>query len=529
MNKRIAGGLFATALIVLGATGCGASKSAGPAASGSSNADAAYDTNATLRVAQTALPTPFDPTKGTSQTLDFGWWSPVYDRLIELKADGSLGPMLATSWTLSADKRNLDVKLRTDVTFQDGTPFNADAVVANITRNMAATGTLAGNGLANVASVTKVSDSEVNFATKADGTILPYTLAASIQCGAMVSPKALANPATLATSPVGTGPYKVTSIGQTSVTYQRVDNYWNKELLKTAPKTIEMTAIVDDNAKLNALKSGQVDVMAISGVLENPAQVAKSNDLKLITFNQSSRTLTAYANLNRAPLSNPVVRQALSMAIDRDAIASLLGTDACLPSLQPFGPGTVGYDPALKDKVKGYYNPAKAKQMLADAGATNANLKILAQQNQLSQQVSTVLQAQLKQAGVNVTIETQPSGTAAVSWRAGGFDFFVTDASGAPDPSFVLDQNYVALNALSPPNAVKQLAEAARYTPLGSNERNQAYQKVSGYLVDNPTNLIICSRPPQYLSRSNVGGVEKEPLGPLSVIMDARNMGILKK
>lgn len=531
MKTRIAAGFVAASVVLgsLSACGGGSSGNTNSSDNSPSGTSGQYDTSATLRVSQVASPPKFDPIAGTSPTVDFAYWSPVYDRLIELKADGTLAPMLATSWQLGSDKLSLDVKLRTGVTFSDGAPFNADAVTANINRYLKADGSLSQTALSNVSGITKISDDEVKFTTKSDATMLPYTLAFSIEGAAMVSPKALQNPASLVTDPVGSGPYKVASVGQSSVTYQRVDNYWDKDLLKTAPKTIQMTGIPDDNARLNALESGQQDVMAIASTIPNVESVAQSNNLKLTVFDKTARNVLMWVNIKHAPLDNPTVRQALSMAIDRSAIQGLLGADACTPSLQPFGKGSTGYDPSLDSKLNGYYNPTKAKQMLQAAGATNLTLKLITNQSQVANQASVALQAALKEVGVKVNIDQQPSNATAGLWHSGSYDVYVAYNNGAPDPEIMLNEEYLGRNSPGgAPDALKQLVAEAGAQPIGSAERNEGFQKVGAYLADNPTNIVVCSFPPRYLSRANVGGVDQDALGAVQALIDTRHLGILK-
>ena len=209
------------------------------------------DASATLTLASSTLPTQWDPHAATSDAVGYQYLSPVYDQLLVFDNKLNIKPSLAESYTLSPDNKTLTLKLRKDVTFHDGSPFNAAAVVANFdytkAKNNALTATLI--AAASGWTATDASTVTVNFTTS--GADWPLNLAFKIALGGMVSPAALANPATLATTPAGSGPYKLTAQAQDRATYEKVTNYWNKDALAKLPKTLIGVGIADEQRRVS--------------------------------------------------------------------------------------------------------------------------------------------------------------------------------------------------------------------------------------------------------------------------------------
>jgi peptide/nickel transport system substrate-binding protein len=128
-----------------------------PGTDGPGGADpAAFDRDAELTFATVAVPSGIDPHKeahGGERVATFQ----VYDRLTQVGPQLELEPMLATDWSYAPDGLSLTMTLRDDVTFQDGTPFNADAVVANIQRAKTIEGGTTADELEEVESVEALS------------------------------------------------------------------------------------------------------------------------------------------------------------------------------------------------------------------------------------------------------------------------------------------------------------------------------------------------------------------------------------
>jgi len=504
------------------------------AASSVARAAQTPDPNATLRVSASITPSQWDPHSGSSDAVDYSFMGPVYDRLLELKGDLTFGPMLATSYKLSPDKLSLTLKLRTDVTFPDGTPFDAAAVVANINYAKGKNNSLIASSLATITNVIAVDPSTVRFDFSVDATNFPLLLAKTIGISGMVSPKALLDPATLKTTPAGSGPYKLASQTQDRAIYEKVSSYWDPKLLKRLPQHVEIIGIADDNARVSALQSGQLDAVALQGPLANIATVVDGKNIKSYTALQSNRLLQVQYNFKNPALAMPDVRKALSMATDDLSLAKTICQGTCIASSQPFTKGGFGYNSKVK-VIK--YNPVAAKALLAKAGFPNGfNFNMEMANIPLFVNLATAIQAEWAQIGVKVTVVPVLSSTVGTEWRSGKYDGFLLATNANPDGSPIISTFFAPNTPLSGAfqpfggdPQVTTLESKASLLPLGSKQRNAAYQEIAAYLGANPASTIIAIWPPQYLYKTSVTGVSNTSFSKLTTVWDVRPLSVTKK
>ena len=323
-----------------------------------------------LTIGSLQEPSSWDPAQANEGHLAPIYQS-VYDTLIKRDPDGELSPMLATGWTLADDGLSLELDLRTDVTFSDGTAFDAEAVKANIEHFQTANGPLQSN-LGNVEVVEVVDEDTVNLVLNSPDPDLPTNL--SNAGGYMASPATIGNP-DLALMPVGSGPYVLdpsgTVVGST-ISLVRNEDYWGEQLPFDA---VEFKILTDETARLNALTSGQVDVAALNRAAS--ALQAKSAGLNapepystgwsgILFFDRDGALLPELADVR--------VREALALAIDSEALVAVGWEGLGAPTSQIFGPDTEGFDEAFEDAYA--YDPKRAKKLLAEAGAENLELTL---------------------------------------------------------------------------------------------------------------------------------------------------------
>ena len=247
-------------------------------------------------------------------------------------------------------------------------------------------------------------------------------------------------------SPIGTGPYKFSE--WKSGEYIRVvknDNYWRGS---DYPKMDEIvfSFIPDDNTRLNALKTGQYDIgeilpLQVKDMEGNPngkVDLIDSNVFLHLDLNvNSDRTKMLFGDVN--------VRKAIYHAIDRQAIAEQLMEGTVTVVNSPLNPNSVW---ANKDVVNYNYDVALAKQMLADAGWVPGSDGILTKDgqrfsftmlNRAGKQdriaIAQVIQAQLKDVGIEVQFETLESAAWTNQWRTGVWDAMVSGWFLSADPS----------------------------------------------------------------------------------------------
>ncbi|WP_216851363.1 ABC transporter substrate-binding protein [Acidisphaera sp. L21] len=331
----------------------------------------------TLRVGMTlaSLPTQNgSPDQGTEGIRFMGYT--LYDALIDWdlsRADRSSGltPGLATSWTVDPqDRTKWTFKLRQGVTFQDGSPFNADAVIWNMDKvlNKAAPQYDVSQvaqvvwRLPSIAGYRKIDDQTVEISTTGADATLPYQMTAVLMASPARWQAAGKDWAEFGKHPVGTGPWMLDQYSpREQATLLRNAGYWDKARVPKCDRLV-LRPVPDANTRTAALLSGQLDW------IESPAP----DTLDRIRAG-GGKVLTGVMphlwpfTLNRtpgSPLNDIRVRKALNLAIDRPGLVELLGGLA-----QP-ATGVVAEDnpwygnPSFHIK----YDPAEAKRLLTEAG-----------------------------------------------------------------------------------------------------------------------------------------------------------------
>jgi len=455
-----------------------------------------------LRWGSSSQPTSLDPRK--SATFDPIFLTEVYDSLIRRTADGSFEPALATEWTLSDDATSLDLVLREGVKFQDGADFDAEAVKANIEASQEA-GLTTSTSLSVVEEVEVVDDLHaVLHFTQPSGQIVGVLAG---EAGMMISPDALDNE-DLATKPVGTGPFKVSTYNQSTLVYDKWDGYWDADAI--ALDRIEMTFLLDEEARLRALTSGQVDATPIRS---NQKAEAESADLEL-TSGQAAFVYGVMLNTSRSELGNPLVRQALVHAIDRQAINEAFFDNDCDPLVQPYPSSHWAHVDGLEDSPSGAYDPDEARSLLAEAGlADGFDMEMFMGTAPTFQSVAQAIQAQLKEVGINVKLTAMENTALATARREGEFETsFASIQSGRPDPSQFVKDWYVEGGAYNPGGySLDGIDELVSQTEASADDAERAgpmHEIVETVLADGPPMVPVCSALVVWAHSKAVKGLE---------------------
>jgi peptide/nickel transport system substrate-binding protein len=295
----------------------------------------------------------------------------VYDTLIKREPNGDLSPMLATEWTTSEDGLSLELELRDDVTFTDGSPFDAEAVKANIEHFKTANGPMLGN-LSNVTGAEVVDADTVILRLDSPDPDLPQNL--SNASGYMGSPAALGSPE-IAAAPVGTGPYVLdasSSVVGSTYKLTRNDDYWGDPLPFDA---VEFRILADETARLNALSSGEVDFASLNRAA-SAVQAAGSglNQPDPFSVNWGGILFFDRDGQLQPELADVRVREALAIAIDAEALVEVGWEGLGQPTAQVFGPDTEAYDESLDSAYA--YDPDRAEELLAEAGASDLEITL---------------------------------------------------------------------------------------------------------------------------------------------------------
>ena len=263
----------------------------------------------------------------------YGW---IYEGLVRQDADGSVVPWLARCWETNEADSEVTFYLHEGITFHDGTPFNAAAVVANVEFIKTAgppqvIPPVAGQ-LGIVDTVEAIDEHIVRFNLAGPGEIL--LLSGLIRnSGLIVSPAALGD---AAASPIGTGPYMWSSANPdfTQVDLAAYPNYWQPGLVGL--ETVRLEAFIDQVARLDAFNAGQYD-----------AAVVRLNDLDLVVVGDTSSNFTVRIGFVVADwtgeqipqLANREVRCAMAQALNRQGIAAQLNDPDSVNNQFATGPG----------------------------------------------------------------------------------------------------------------------------------------------------------------------------------------------
>ncbi len=396
----------------------------------------------TLRFGYSTGTTSFDPARSATGG-DRVFLFPVYDRLIRLTNASEPLPMLATKWEFNNNGAGLVLTLRSGVGFQDGTPFNAESVKANLDRSRTLPESTQRAALRAITDVRTLDASRVEIRCNIGCGGLLQTLGDT--AGMMVSPKAFSNP-DLGTKPVGAGPYTLTEYrpGARAV-YAPVKGYYDPSNQTLAG--IEISVLNDDATRLNALRSGQLDMTFLRPYQVDEAKAARLN----VVGSNGSIWYYMGMNMNRGKFSDVRVRQALNHAVDKKGITESLLKGYCTPSDQPFREGVLGFAKQTP-KIVYSYDPAKAKQLLAEAGlpsgfefdAVVINLPFFVQ-------IAEAIQAQLSQIGVRMNLQAAPIPQAISTYFAkSGVDAFIGVNLGQSDPSAMVANLYLKEGFFNP-------------------------------------------------------------------------------
>ena len=405
----------------------------------------------------------------------------VYDGLLRPAPNGKdVEPHLATEWEYNEDKTVLTMKLRDDVTFTDGTKFTAEVAAQNLLRFRDGT------------SPQKSKISDLADATAKDATTLEiklkqanpaFLIYLAQAAGLMESPAAFEKP-DVKTNPVGSGPY-ILNTGQTvvgtSYKFDKNPNYWNAESAKYDSLTVKV--FTDSTSLLNALRGKQLDAATIQDVSIAP-QVEGAG----FTTHGQNLNFAGFIIFDRAGKSNPAlgnvkVRQAINHAVDTAAMMKVVALDRGIPTRQVFREESPAYDEKHNERYP--FDPAKAKQLLAEAGYPDGFELAIPTSPGFPKQMWPLLQQQLGDVGIKVSFtDVGQNLIADLQGQKYGLSYFTLQRDAN---EWQLISNMLAPNATwntfkyEDPK-VSQLIETVRTAEGG--ERDEALKELNEYIVE---------------------------------------------
>lgn len=446
------------------------------------------DTNATLRFSYQVGPTSWDPAR-MSSSFDTPTAFFAYDRLVHLNTGADPIPGIAEKWEFSADGKALTFTLRKGVKFHDGTPLDAEAVKANLLRNAA--GASKGE-LAPIDTIDTPDPLTVKLNLKSPGGSLPGVL--TDRPGVLASPKSFADEAAtkaLDLMPVGAGMYKVTEfVKDQKIVLERFADYWDKAAQGAAK--VEILVLADNNARANALKSGQLDIINLDA-----SQIDEFKKISGLKVTEGLSLSLMHVQLNRSKpfLDKKEVRQAMNMAVDRAALVKLANYGYGAPNNQYFPKGYFGYNEAISiDQYK--YEPAKAKEMLKAAGVPdNWELDTVVPNLSYYLTLAQAVKDQMAAAGINLKLRpVDPVQTAPIFYVQQSGDVLISVFGGRADPAQLLNSLFTKGPIQNPgghttPKIVELVAKANE--PGDQKARAAAVQAASKEIADEAMNVVM--------------------------------------
>ncbi|WP_249871268.1 ABC transporter substrate-binding protein [Oceanobacillus saliphilus] len=382
----------------------------------------------------------------------------VLEGLLEFDKDSfELIPGLAHDWEVSEDGLTYTFHLDEGVTFHDGTDFNAEAVKVNFERwsdpehayafaedgyVYSMYGTMFGGYKGDeghvIEAINVIDNYQIEFVLNQPLGFFLQNLGMSYF--GITSPAALEEYGSeINENPVGTGPFKFVSWSKNdSIIVDRFEDYRKEGLPKLDRVIFEV--IPDNAARLIALRAGEIDIM--DGLNpDDAAGIEAEAGLALLTRAENNFGYVGF-NAQKEPVDSKEVRQAISYAIDNQAIADALYAGYATSAKNPLPPGYLGYN----DEVKGYaYDPEKAKEILAEAGYENG-LEIELMMSPTArpympdpETVAQIVQNNLADIGIDVTITSHEWAPYLEQTLKGEHQMFLLGWSGTNgDPDYFL-------------------------------------------------------------------------------------------
>jgi len=345
----------------------------------------------------------------------------IFDTLIGRDKDLGLYPALATEWT-KVEPTVWEFKLRAGVTWHDGQPFTADDVLFTFGRagNVPNSPAPATQFLTQIVSAEKIDDLTLRIHAASESTQLLLDLPDLFIVSKHAGEGATTEDYNSGKAAIGTGPYKFVSwTPGGTLSLVRNDSYWGTPATFAS---VDVIAIPNDAGRVAAILAGDVDL--IEAVPPDSVERLKGDPnvtvwtvpdvytgyLHMVTDRDDPPTITAKdGSPIENPLLNPKVREALALAIDRDAIISRLMFGLGQKASQLAGPTMVGYNPDIPQTP---YDPEKAKALLAEAGYPDGFRMTIAAPNDryvASAQIAQAVAQMLERIGIAMQVETMPA------------------------------------------------------------------------------------------------------------------------
>lgn len=437
-----------------------------------------------------------DPQK-TSESSSNEVDSYILDGLLSLNNKGRYVGDLATGYKSSDGGKKITFTLRKGVKFSNGDPFNASAVKYTFDRalNPATKSPATAADLASLKVVKVINRYTVQLVLKAPNRPLIGNLASAYT--GILDPKATkAQGSNSCHAPVGTGPYKVKSVGPAFSSVTLVANphhnfgpSWVHNRGTPYVTTVQFKVILSSATAISEMLTGGLDIAGIPGTQLNRVKGHKSIVLKKLP---SESVEFLIFNTAQAPFNNLQVRRAVAALIDRSAIVKAAFNGQAKPDYSPLAPAIPDYDKNLKKDLPAY-NPSQATKIIAANHATGP-YSLLVPNDPTSMTIAEVIQAAAAQAGMKITIDAKALADYVPAASKGQFNMTVIEFTyGDPDLLYLLLNSTqgggAGLNFTNFKSATLDTLTVAGRTTLNAKAAAKIYTRIQ--VFDDKNALII--------------------------------------
>ncbi|WP_417583152.1 ABC transporter substrate-binding protein [Pelagibacterium sp.] len=354
------------------------------------------------------------------------------DKIVDINGSNEIVPMLATDWSWNEESTQLTLNIREDATFHDGTPVNAEAIKYNLERALTLEISRRASEISAIDTIEVLDEFTVQINLSEPS--VPLLAALTDRAGMIISPAAgeeLGEDFTNA--PVCSGPYQfVERVAQDFIELEKFEDYYAAD--NYSFDRLVFRGMPDSNTRLLNLRSGQFDLIErlaatdVSAVNDDPGL----DTAPVVGLGYYGVTVNIGGDGADMDFSEKqAVREAFSLAIDREAINNVVFEGQFAVGNQPFPPTSPYYNQDLP--VQGRDVEA-AKALMAEAGVDQIDLELLVPTDAERQQVATLIQSMVAEIGINVEIRPTELMTLLDTAREGNFEAHLVGWSGRVDP-----------------------------------------------------------------------------------------------
>src|SRR5689334_23280912 len=482
--------------------------------------EASASAQTTLRIGLAEDPDILDPTMARTYVGRIVF-AGLCDKLFDIDEKLNIVPQLALSHETSADGKEVTIKLRPNVKFHDGEPMDAEAAKFSLERHLNFPGSFRKPELAALDHVEVVDPLTIKLVLKTP--FSPLIAQLTDRAGMMISPKAAkAEGDKFGLHPVCAGPYKfVERVQQDRIVFEKFKDYWNKDNVHI--DKVVFLPIVDATVRLANLKSGGLDL--IERVLATDIKTVRADkNLVLSTAlelgYQGMDINVGKGDAAKSPLGQSAkVREALELAIDRDALNQVVFNGEFKPGNQWVSPENPYYQKAFPVPKR---DVAKAKALMKEAGVTKPfDVDFMVPKGAETQAVAEVIQAMAAEIGINMKIRVTEFATSLKQAEQGNYQAYLLAWSGRTDPD---GNTYIFFKCNAPQDSMgycnadvdKLLDEARVPSELGA--RKAIYGKLTKTILEDVPKIYLYHRRILIAHTTKLDGYKQMPDGLVRVV-----------